>query len=49
MGPVGALSRVLSPLSGGYLTYASIDETSGSAPGQMSVEALRKIYRMISL
>ena len=49
MGPVGALSRVLSPLSGGYLTYASIDEASGSAPGQMSVEALRKIYRMISL
>ena len=49
MGPVGALSRVLSPLSGGYLTYASIDEAGGSAPGQMSVEALRKIYRMISL
>jgi 3-dehydroquinate dehydratase type I len=49
MGPAGALSRVLSPLSGGYLTYASIDEDSGSAPGQMSVEAMRKIYRMISL
>jgi 3-dehydroquinate dehydratase-1 len=49
MGPVGALSRVLSPLAGGYLTYASMDEDSTSAPGQMSVEALRKIYRMISL
>jgi 3-dehydroquinate dehydratase-1 len=49
MGPAGALSRVLSPLSGGYLTYASIDEDSGSAPGQMSVEAMRKLYRMISL
>ncbi|MCX5993068.1 MAG: type I 3-dehydroquinate dehydratase [Chloroflexi bacterium] len=49
MGPVGALSRVLSPLAGGYLTYASMDEDSGSAPGQMSVDALRKIYRMISL
>jgi 3-dehydroquinate dehydratase type I len=48
MGPVGALSRVLSPLAGGYLTYASMDETGGSAPGQMSVEALRKIYRMIT-
>jgi len=47
MGPVGALSRVLSPLAGGYLTYASLDEDSGSAPGQMSIEALRKIYRMI--
>ncbi len=48
MGPAGALSRVLSPLAGGYLTYASMDETGGSAPGQMSVEVLRKIYRMIS-
>jgi len=48
MGPAGALSRVLSPLAGGYLTYASIDEAGGSAPGQMSVEALHKIYRMIS-
>jgi len=48
MGPVGALSRVLSPLAGGYLTYASLDEDSGSAPGQMSVEAMRKIYGMIS-
>jgi 3-dehydroquinate dehydratase I len=48
MGPVGALSRVLSPLAGGYLTYASMDESGGSAPGQMSVDALRKIYRMIS-
>jgi 3-dehydroquinate dehydratase I len=48
MGPVGALSRVLSPMAGGYLTYASMDESGGSAPGQMSVEALRKIYRMVS-
>lgn len=44
MGPAGALSRVLSPLAGGYLTYASIDKTGGSAPGQLSVELLRRIY-----
>jgi 3-dehydroquinate dehydratase type I len=48
MGPVGALSRVLSPLAGGYLTYASMDEAGGSAPGQMSVETMRNIYRMIT-
>jgi len=47
MGPAGVLSRVLSPLAGGYLTYASMGETGGSAPGQMNVEALRKIYRTI--
>ncbi|MDD5647697.1 MAG: type I 3-dehydroquinate dehydratase [Dehalococcoidia bacterium] len=47
MGPAGALSRVLSPLAGGYLTYASMDDTGGSAPGQISVDLLRNIYRMI--
>jgi 3-dehydroquinate dehydratase type I len=48
MGPAGTLSRVLSPLAGGYLTYASLDENAGSAPGQLSVSALRGIYRKIS-
>ncbi|MBN1691751.1 MAG: type I 3-dehydroquinate dehydratase [Dehalococcoidia bacterium] len=44
MGTAGTLSRVLSPLAGGYLTYASMDKTGGSAPGQLSVEFLRRIY-----
>lgn len=43
MGAEGALSRVLSPLAGGYLTYASIDGNT-SAPGQLSLEAMRNIY-----
>jgi len=49
MGPAGTLSRVLSPLAGGYLTYASLDDSAGSAPGQISVELLRGIYRTIAL
>jgi len=48
MGPAGTLSRVLSPLMGGYLTYASLDDNTGSAPGQLSVSVLRGIYRKIS-
>ena len=48
MGTAGALSRVLSPLAGGYLTYASIGRGSASAPGQLSVEAMRSIYRTLS-
>ena len=48
MGTAGALSRVLSPLAGGYLTYASIGRGSASAPGQMSLEAMRAIYRTLS-
>ena len=48
MGTAGALSRVLSPLAGGYLTYASIGRGSASAPGQLSLEAMRSIYRTLS-
>ena len=48
MGTAGALSRVLSPLAGGYLTYASIGRGSASAPGQLSIEAMRSIYRTLS-
>jgi 3-dehydroquinate dehydratase type I len=47
MGTAGALSRILSPLAGGYLTYASIGRGSASAPGQLSVEAMRSIYKML--
>lgn len=48
MGTAGALSRVLSPLAGGYLTYAYIGESSASAPGQLSVETMRGIYKTLS-
>ena len=48
MGAAGALSRVLSPLAGGYLTYASIGRGSASAPGQLSLEDMRAIYRTLS-
>jgi len=48
MGPAGTLSRVLSPLMGGYLTYASLDDKADSAPGQLSVSVLRAIYRKMS-
>jgi 3-dehydroquinate dehydratase-1 len=47
MGTAGALSRVLSPLAGGYLTYASIGMGSASAPGQLSLESMRSIYRTL--
>ena len=33
MGPEGVISRVLSPLAGGYLTYASLMKGGESAPG----------------
>ena len=48
MGPLGLTSRILCPLVGGYLTYASIEEGKESAPGQITVKQLRKIYGMVS-
>ena len=47
MGAEGLLSRVMCPLAGGYLTYASIKEGSGSAPGQITVADMHSLYRMI--
>jgi 3-dehydroquinate dehydratase type I len=47
MGPLGMLSRVLSPLVGGEFTYASVEPDRESAPGQLAVVDLRKIYDLI--
>jgi len=47
MGPLGYTSRVLCTLAGGYLTYASIEEGKESAPGQITVGDLIKIYGMV--
>ena len=47
MGPMGTLSRILCPLAGGELTYASIEKGKESAPGQITVNELTGIYEMI--
>ena len=47
MGPLGMASRVLCPLVGGDFTYASIEKGRESAPGQVTVRDLRKIYEMV--
>ena len=44
MGQVGVSSRVLSPMLGGYFTYASIMEGKESAPGQLTAAYLRSFY-----
>ena len=43
MGEEGRLSRILSPLFGGYLTYASPAPGKESAPGQYTVEETKKL------
>ena len=48
MGPLGLVSRVLCPLAGGYFTYASVTEGKESAPGQITVANLKRIYEMLA-
>ena len=47
MGEVGVPSRMLSPLAGAVLTYASLGEGLESAPGQITLEEMRKIYSLV--
>jgi 3-dehydroquinate dehydratase type I len=44
IGPEGVIGRTLSPLLGGYLTYATAVQGKGSAPGQSPAEELRRIF-----
>ena len=48
MGPLGYTSRILCPLAGGDFTYASIETGRESAPGQITVKGLRKLYEIIA-
>ena len=47
MGPLGISSRILCPLAGGFLTYASVKEGAESAPGQLTVEELSDLYGLV--
>jgi 3-dehydroquinate dehydratase type I len=48
MGQMGQISRILSPLVGADFTYASIEKGKESAPGQITVKELIKIYGMVT-
>lgn len=47
MGALGQVSRILSPVVGGFLTWASSEEGSESAQGQVAVSDLRRFYRLL--
>ena len=48
MGDLGLVSRVFCPLVGGDFIYASIERGKESAPGQITVAELRRIYELRS-
>lgn len=45
MGPAGLISRVLPRKMGGLVTFASLDEGSGTAPGQVTLGQMKDLYR----
>lgn len=47
MGEAGRISRILSPLMGGYFTYASMAQGLESAAGQIPVRELNELYGYI--
>ena len=46
MGPAGIMTRILGPSRGSFLTYASLDDESATAPGQLTARELREVYRI---
>ncbi len=49
MGQAGLISRVLARKLGGLVTFASLDEASGTAPGQVTLDAFKGLYRHDSM
>ena len=46
MGNAGLATRVLGPSRGAFLTYATLEEDSATAPGQITAHKLRSVYRI---
>jgi 3-dehydroquinate dehydratase type I len=49
MGEEGKISRILSPLAGGYFTYACLTGGKESAAGQIPVRELYRIYECMPI
>jgi len=49
MGELGKVSRFLSPLFGGYFTFASLERGSETASGQMTIQEMKTAYELLGL
>ncbi len=45
MGPGGLISRILAKKLSCFVTFASVDETNATAPGQLTIKDLKELYR----
>ncbi len=49
MGENGKISRLLSPLFGAFFTFASLEQGSETAPGQISIQEMRSAYVLLGV
>jgi 3-dehydroquinate dehydratase type I len=49
MGELGRVSRLLSPLFGGYFTFASLERGNETAAGQMTIQKMKATYELLGL
>lgn len=47
MGELGKVSRLLSPLFGGFFTFASLELGSETASGQMTIQEIKATYELL--
>jgi 3-dehydroquinate dehydratase-1 len=47
MGKLGKHTRAIAPLYGSVLTYASVENSMSSAPGQLPVDELKKVMELL--
>jgi 3-dehydroquinate dehydratase/shikimate dehydrogenase len=45
MGEAGLISRILAKKFGAFLTFASLDSAGGTAPGQIPIADMKRLYR----
>jgi len=45
MGEAGLISRIIAKKLNSFVTFASIDDQSATAPGQLTIEQFKKLYR----
>jgi 3-dehydroquinate dehydratase-1 len=47
MGELGKVSRLLSPLFGGFFTFASLEQGNETASGQMTIQEMKAAYEIL--
>ncbi len=45
MGQAGQMTRILAKKLGAFLTFAAMDDQSGTAPGQIPISQMKRLYR----